>query len=79
MPLLYGTTRVYVDGGLLVVERNYLGKRIRAFFNNTASPRPMPDGKLLLTNSADSTLSPYTSLRLDKSAGYRCAIPSNYS
>ncbi|MFN4299723.1 MAG: alpha-amylase family glycosyl hydrolase [Thermaurantimonas sp.] len=60
LPLLYGTTRVYVDGGLLVVERNYLGKRIRAFFNNTSSPRPMPDGKLLLTNSADGTLSPYT-------------------
>ncbi|GCD78621.1 hypothetical protein JCM31826_21030 [Thermaurantimonas aggregans] len=60
LPLIYGTTRIYTQNGLLVIERNYLGKKIQVYFNNTPLEQPMPAGRVLLTNSSEGTISPYT-------------------
>ena len=60
LPLIYGTTSVFTQNNILIVDRNYLGKRIKVFFNNTNQELPMPAGKVLLTNSSDDRLKPYT-------------------
>ncbi|MFN3951859.1 MAG: alpha-amylase family glycosyl hydrolase [Thermaurantimonas sp.] len=60
LPLIYGTTSVFLQDDVLVVERNYLGKKIKAFFNNTSQDIPMPAGRVILTNSSDDRLKPFT-------------------
>ncbi|WP_448539202.1 alpha-amylase family glycosyl hydrolase [Schleiferia thermophila] len=61
LPLIYGTTKVYTADDLLVIERNYLGKKISVYINNTSEEKIIQNGQILYSTSPYSDrLVPYS-------------------
>lgn len=67
MPLIYGTTKVYFEGDVLVVERNYLGRKISLYLNNTSDEKIIQIDQILYSNSPYSDrLVPYSFVVVEK-------------